>query len=78
MTKLSIYISDSVAKLAILFGFFFSNFAHAELMLYPTRVVIEDRQRGGHVEMINRSQETQTFRIGLYNGRMTEIGRAHV
>ena len=48
--------------------------AHAELMLYPTRVVIEDRQRGGHVEMINRSQETQTFRIGLYNSRMTEAG----
>lgn len=48
--------------------------AHAELMLYPTRVVIEDRQRGGHVEMINRSQEAQTFRIGLYNSRMTEAG----
>lgn len=46
----------------------------AELMLYPTRIVIEGNQRTAQVQLINNSTESKTYRIALVNQRMSETG----
>lgn len=48
--------------------------ARAELMLYPTRVVIEGHQRGAQLEIINRGDKPETYRIKIVNRRMTDTG----
>lgn len=48
--------------------------AFAELMIYPTRLVIEGNQRATQVELINNGSETATYRISLVNRRMSETG----
>lgn len=46
----------------------------AELMLYPTRIVIEGNQRTAQVQLINNGTESKTYRIALINQRMSETG----
>lgn len=48
--------------------------ALAGLMLYPTRVVLENKDRSAQVELINNGDKPETYRIGIYNRRMTETG----
>lgn len=48
--------------------------ALADIMLYPTRVVIEGAKRSAQVEIVNRGQEPETYRISLVNRRMNEVG----
>jgi len=48
--------------------------ATADLMLYPTRIVLEKNQRASQLELINNGKETVTYRIGLVNYRMSETG----
>lgn len=48
--------------------------AHAELMLYPTRVVIEGRQRGAQIEIINRGSKPESYRIKIVNRQMSDTG----
>lgn len=48
--------------------------ALADIMLYPTRVVIEGAKRSAQVEIINRGQEPETYRINIVNRRMNELG----
>ena len=48
--------------------------AHADLMLYPTRIVLEGQQRAAQVELINNGDQSATYRISLVNRRMTETG----
>lgn len=48
--------------------------ALADLMLYPTRVVIEKNQRAAQVEIVNRGNRPETYRIGIVDRRMTETG----
>lgn len=48
--------------------------ALADIMLYPTRVVIEGAKRSAQVEIVNRGQEPETYRISIVNRRMTESG----
>ena len=50
-------------------------FAMADLMLYPTRVEIEMNQRAAQVELVNRGQTTESYRIRVVNRRMTETGQ---
>jgi P pilus assembly chaperone PapD len=49
--------------------------AHADLMLYPTRIVFEKNQRAAQIELINNGSKAATYRISLVNRRMTEDGR---
>ncbi|MFT4776143.1 MAG: P pilus assembly chaperone PapD [Oleispira sp.] len=42
----------------------------ADLMLNPTRVVLENNQRSAKLDLINNGQETATYRISLVNRRM--------
>lgn len=48
--------------------------ALADLMLYPTRIVFDKKQRAAQLELINNGQETATYRISLVNRRMSETG----
>jgi len=51
------------------------SLAAADLMVYPTRVVMTDRQRTAQVDIVNTSQVQATYKITLVRKRMTEIGQ---
>lgn len=51
-----------------------SKVAFADLMIYPTRLVIEKNQRSTQVEIVNSGQKPATYRINVVNRRMTETG----
>lgn len=46
----------------------------ADLMIYPTRVVLEKNQRAAQIEIASRENHVETYRISLINRRMTETG----
>jgi len=48
--------------------------AWADLMLYPTRVVLESRDRAAEVQLVNRGTRPETYRIRLVNRRMSDSG----
>ncbi|WP_224750145.1 molecular chaperone [Halomonas sp. ML-15] len=48
--------------------------AMAQLMLYPTRIVLEGNQRSAELELINNGTQSATYRIALVNRRMSETG----
>jgi hypothetical protein len=48
--------------------------ASADLMLYPTRIVVEKNQRAAQLGLINNGQESATYRITIVNRRMSETG----
>jgi hypothetical protein len=52
----------------------FAQPALAGLMLYPTRVVLESKDRSAQVELINNGDKPETYRINIVNRRMTETG----
>ena len=49
--------------------------AWADLMLFPTRLVMDSRQRAAQVELVNRGQKPETYRIRLVNRRMSDTGQ---
>jgi len=51
-----------------------SSAARADLMLFPTRIVLDKNQRAAQVELINQGKTPETYRISLVNRRMTESG----
>jgi hypothetical protein len=52
-----------------------ANRAAAQLMVFPTRMVLENNQRAGQLEIVNNSAKTVTYRITLVNRRMDENGK---
>ncbi len=48
--------------------------AWADLMLFPTRIVLDKNQRAAQVELINQGKEPETYRINIVNRRMSETG----
>jgi hypothetical protein len=48
--------------------------AMANLMLFPTRLVIENNQRATQVQLVNRGTTPASYRINVVNRRMTETG----
>lgn len=48
--------------------------ALADLMLFPTRVVLEPKQRSAQLQIINKGDKPATYRINVVNRRMTETG----
>lgn len=49
--------------------------ASAQLMVHPTRIVLDDDQRAAQLEVINSSTEPATYRLSLVNRRMSEDGK---
>jgi fimbrial chaperone protein len=68
--SLSTWIIAAVAASALLAP----SAAHADLMLYPTRIVMTGNQRSGWVEIINRGDKPETYRINIVNNRMSDTG----
>lgn len=65
-------------KLSLFISLFFNiSSAHSagELLVAPTRVVFENRDRSTRVNLINTGTETTTYRIEFENKRMTETGQ---
>jgi P pilus assembly chaperone PapD len=48
--------------------------ALADLMLYPTRIVLQGNERTAQVELVNNAATPATYRISLVNRRMSETG----
>jgi len=69
-----VFSRKMLVPFAALVGLFVPAQASAELMLYPTRIIIDDKQRSGQVQLVNRGSQPETYRIGLFNSRMTETG----
>ena len=64
-------LSSTTLALVLLLG---AQAAWADLMLYPTRVELENKQRAAQVELVNRGSKPETYRISIVNRRMTETG----
>src|SRR5919109_1710393 len=45
-----------------------------DLMIFPTRIVLEDGQKAAQVDLINSGTEPISFRISLERKRMNELG----
>ena len=69
--KLSFFRGCILGLLAALL----SSLAMADLMLYPTRVEMEKNQRAAQVELVNRGQTPESYRISVVNRRMTETAQ---
>jgi P pilus assembly chaperone PapD len=52
-----------------------TTLAAADLMVYPIRVVMTDRQRTAQVDIVNTSQVQATYKISMVRKRMTETGQ---
>lgn len=48
--------------------------AHAELLLHPTRIVLDDHHKTAQIDIANTGSETEVYRVRLINLRMTETG----
>lgn len=48
--------------------------ARAELMIFPTRIVLDNADRSAQVELVNRDTKIASYRINLIYRRMTEAG----
>ncbi|MCG2586474.1 molecular chaperone [Massilia sp. TS11] len=48
--------------------------ALADLMINPTRIVLDKNQRSAQIDLINNGNETATYRVSVVNRRMSETG----
>lgn len=54
----------SLFNKSILLGyFFFASLVHAQLLISPTRVVLDERNRSQKVVLINQTNEARTYRL---------------
>ena len=60
--------------LAALLLLVLSRAALADLMLFPTRIVFDDKQRAAQVELMNQGKTAETYRINIVNRRMGPNG----
>lgn len=55
-------------------AFLGSMSARADLMLHPTRIVLEGNRRSAQLEVINQGTETEMYRLSIVRKRMTDTG----
>ncbi len=48
--------------------------AHAELLLHPTRIILDEQNKTAHIDIANTGPETEVYRVRWINLRMTETG----
>jgi len=51
-----------------------TTLAAPDLMVYPTRVVMSDRERTAQVDIVNTTQMNASYKISLVRKRMTDTG----
>lgn len=61
---------DALLAFALSWG----SAAWADLLVYPTRLVLDGNTRAAQVELLNNGKEPATYRIQFVNKRMTETG----
>lgn len=61
-------------SMIFLFLFGFSLAAHANLLITPTRLVLDTRDRATHVNLVNTSSSVKTYRIELVDYLQHEAG----
>lgn len=49
--------------------------SYADLMINPTRIVLDEKTRSSQLELLNNGDKTVTYRIGLVNRRMDVDGK---
>lgn len=59
---------------SVLLSLFFMQTANANLLISPTRIVLDDRDRSAHVTLVNNSSERKTYRIELVENVQTSDG----
>jgi P pilus assembly chaperone PapD len=69
------FAAKVAAGLVILATLLLASTAHADLMVFPTRVVFEKNMRAAQLELINNGKDTATYRITVINRRMNELGQ---
>lgn len=69
--KMVVYL---IATSASLFALVTTCLAQADLMVYPSRILLSDRERTAQVDIINNSQTQGIYKISLVRKRMTETG----
>lgn len=69
--KIQLIRSSALGLLSVLLA----PWALADLMLFPTRVEMEKNQRATQVELVNRGNATESYRISVVNRRMTDTGQ---
>ena len=74
MTQLTYLGRISRAAVLLLLFMWVPQSACAGLMIYPTRIVLESKARSAQVEIVNNGDKPETYRIGIFNRRMTESG----
>lgn len=67
-------LAVAVAASVLIFACKTAALAAADLMVYPSRVVMTDRQRTAQVDIVNTSQVQATYKISLVRKRMTQTG----
>jgi len=67
-------VTFAVSATSVIFATPTITVVAADLMVYPTRVVMTDRQRTAQVDIVNTSQLQATYKISLVRKRMTENG----
>lgn len=75
ITRLRILGVCSLAAFAMFVSTLKPALAGANLMVTPSRVVFEERTRSAQVTLLNKGDETGTFRISFIRQQMTEGGQ---
>jgi hypothetical protein len=61
-------------RLALLLFALAAPAARADLMINPTRIVLDKNQRSAQIDLINNGTDTATYRVSVANRRMTDMG----
>lgn len=64
----------NIQHIFLLFSVFFTSTVYAEVMITPTRVLLENGQRSSELIIVNKGDEEAAFRLSIENRRMTVDG----
>lgn len=68
-------LTQSLITLTLLFAVSTTALASANLLVTPSRVVFEERERTAQITLLNTGDETGSFRISFIRQQMTENGQ---
>jgi len=68
------HLSTSFMRIIIITSLFIIQLAHANLLISPTRVTFDDRQRSEKIILMNSSEETRTYRISWQEKKSLSTG----
>jgi fimbrial chaperone protein len=75
MQSMTDNLIKTLAALVLFTGIFSSVQAAGNLMVTPTRIVFEQRDRSAQITLVNRGDKSSLFRISFLRQNMTENGQ---